>query len=205
MTLAGKIYLRTERGLVAMQEEDYDAELDLQLLLAEYPDLLAGDQIRPASPRRWLLVERESGIEDTAGGLPRWSLDHLFIDQEAVPTLVEVKRRTDTRLRREVVGQMLDYAANAVVYLPIEQLQAWFDDRCRREGRAAEQIMAEALGPDLDPDAFWLAAKTNLQAGRIRLVFVADEIPPELQRIVEFLNGQMDPAEVLAIAIPPST
>jgi hypothetical protein len=35
---------------------------------------------------------------------------------------VEVKRSTDTRLRREVVGQMLDYAANAVVYSPVEHL-----------------------------------------------------------------------------------
>ena len=33
------------------------------------------------------------------------------------------------------------------------------------------------------------------------MVFVADIIPPELQRIVEFLNGQMDPAEVLAVEI----
>jgi hypothetical protein len=33
------------------------------------------------------------------------------------------------------------------------------------------------------------------------MVFVADRIPPELQRIVEFLNEQMDPAEVLAIEL----
>lgn len=43
--------------------------------------------------------------------------------------------------------------------------------------------------------------KTNLQAGRIRMVFLADAIPAELRRIVEFLNEQMDPAEVLAIEI----
>ena len=35
----------------------------------------------------------------------------------------------------------------------------------------------------------------------MRLIFVADEIPSELKRIVEFLNEQMDPAEVLAIEI----
>jgi hypothetical protein len=50
-------------------------------------------------------------------------------------------------------------------------------------------------------EQFWQKAKTNLQAGRVRMVFVADEIPSELQRIVEFLNGQMDPAEVLAVEI----
>src|SRR5713226_1431097 len=33
------------------------------------------------------------------------------------------------------------------------------------------------------------------------MVFVADEVPPELRRIVEFLNGQMDPAQVLAVEI----
>ena len=43
--------------------------------------------------------------------------------------------------------------------------------------------------------------KTNLQAGRVRLIFIADEIPPELRRVVEFLNSQMDPAEVLAIEV----
>jgi hypothetical protein len=38
------------------------------------------------------------------------------LDQDAIPAIVEVKRSTDTRIRREVVGQMLDYAANSVVY-----------------------------------------------------------------------------------------
>jgi hypothetical protein len=33
------------------------------------------------------------------------------------------------------------------------------------------------------------------------LLFIADEIPPELRRVVEFLNSQMDPAEVLAIEV----
>jgi hypothetical protein len=32
-------------------------------------------------------------------------------------------------------------------------------------------------------------------------VFVADAIPPELRRIVEFLNAQMNPAEVLAVEV----
>src|SRR3974390_357283 len=35
----------------------------------------------------------------------------------------------------------------------------------------------------------------------IRMLFVADRIPAELRRIVEFLNEQMDPAEVLALEL----
>ena len=46
----------------------------------------------------------------------RWSLDHLFVTRDGVPVLVELKRAMNSRLRREVVGQILDYAANATAY-----------------------------------------------------------------------------------------
>ena len=57
------------------------------------------------------------------------------------------------------------------------------------------------LGEGQDISTFWQSVKTNLQAGRVRLLFIADEIPTELRRVVEFLNSQMDPAEVLAIEV----
>ncbi len=44
-------------------------------------------------------------------------------------------------------------------------------------------------------------AETNLRAGKIRLIFVVDKLPEELRRIVEFLNFQMNPAEVFAVEI----
>jgi hypothetical protein len=187
--------------LQELEETAYDSEAVLQTLLARYPSLLSGDRPPGAPAVRWLLVAREIGIpsEENAGN--RFALDHLFLDQDAVPTLVEVKRDTDTRIRREVVGQMLDYAANAVVYWPIETVMARFQARCESSGRDAAEVFEEVFGPDADPDEFWQRAKTNLQAGRVRLVFVADEIPPELRRIVEFLNVQMDPAEVLALEV----
>jgi hypothetical protein len=40
-----------------------------------------------------------------------------------------------------------------------------------------------------------------LKAGRIRMLFVADALPPELVRIIEFLNEQMSPAEVLGVEL----
>jgi hypothetical protein len=94
---------------------------------------------------------------------------------------------------------MLDYAANAVLYWPMETLRAQFEAQCQRRGVDPDQELASFLGPEQDPMLFWQQAKTNLQAGKVRLLFVADEIPAELRRIVEFLNQQMDPAEVLAI------
>lgn len=200
--MADSIYLiHGDRDLVEMVNQPYDAEERLQELLARYPSLLAGEQVEPRAPRRWLLVSREQPIPGEEGGGGRWALDHLFLDQDGIPTLVEVKRSTDTRIRREVVGQMLDYAANAVVFWPVETIRAKFEARCAAEGRKAEDVLLETLGVESEADAYWDRVKTNLQAGRVRLVFVADEIPPELRRIVEFLNAQMDPAQVLAVEI----
>lgn len=199
--MAGGIYVLQESGqLVEMKEHEYDSEDLLQSLLARYPSLLAGDQIDPAAPRRWALVRREAALPSEEGGSDRWSVDHLFLDQDAIPTIIEVKRSSDTRIRREVVGQMLDYAANAVVYWLVERLRSMFD---ATHGDGAEEVLAGLVGdaPDADPEAFWQRAKTNLQAGRVRLVFVADIISSELQRVVEFLNQQMDPAQVLAVEI----
>ena len=200
--MAGRIYLLNgESKLIAMEESPYDSESLLQKLLADHPDLLAGDQINAEEPRRWLLITREMAVPGEQDGAGRWSLDHLFLDQEAIPTLVEVKRSSDTRIRREVIGQMLDYAANAVAYWPVEEIKAKFESRCKEDGDDPETELVGFLGEDQDASTFWQQVKTNLQAGRVRLLFIADEIPPELRRVVEFLNSQMDPAEVLAIEV----
>lgn len=92
---------------------------------------------------------------------------------------------------------MLDYAANAVVYWPVDTLRARFDEKHENP----EQVIAEFLDDSADTEQFWWKVKTNLQAGKVRLIFAADEIPPELRRVVEFMNLQMDPAEVLAVEI----
>jgi len=197
----GIFHIDAEGRLVELTEEPYDSEELLQSLLADYPALMAGDQISSDDPRRWLLVKREAGIPDQEDGQDRWSVDHLFLDQEAVPTFVEVKRSTDTRIRREVVGQMLDYAANAVVYWPLERIQSEFERCCEERELDASEELERFLGGDEDPDRFWDHARTHLQAGRLRLLFVADRIPSELRRVVEFLNGQMERTEVLAVEI----
>ena len=114
---------------------------------------------------------------------------------------MEVKRSSDTQIRREVVGQMLDYAANAVVYWPVEEIRKRLEKTCEASGANPEETLLTFLGPDLPVAEFWNRVKTNLQAGKVRMVFVANEIPTELRRVVEFLNEQMDPAEVLAVEI----
>ncbi len=181
----------------------YGTEAELQELLAGNIHLLPGAQINRDNPRRWLLIKREAGVPDHDGGGGWWAVDHLVVDQDAVPTFVEVKRASDTRARREVVAQMLDYAANGSAFWAADQLRAWFegDDPGSASERLAAWLDSEGLEPESAADAFWQAVVTNLREGQVRLVFVADEIPVSLQRLVEFLNEQMPRVEVLAVEI----
>ena len=55
------------------------------------------------------------GVPSQADGGARWALDHLLLDQDAVPTLVAVTGSSDTRIRREVVGQMSHAIQSQVV------------------------------------------------------------------------------------------
>jgi hypothetical protein len=202
--MSDSIFLVGDDGSLAeITSAAYDTEAHLQKLLADNIHLLPGAQIDQDNPRRWLLIKREAGVPDHEGGGAWWAVDHLAVDQDAVPTFVEVKRSSDTQGRREVVAQMLDYAANGSVFWTPGQLCAWFEGSDRPA--AMDQLMGLLDQPDGDPDAvadaFWQAVGTNLREGRVRLVFVADEIPASLQRLVEFLNEQMPRVEVLALEV----
>jgi hypothetical protein len=192
----------SSKSLTEMRQAPFENEDIFQGLLAEFPKLLSNHSFGEGEPRRWALVSREKSVPDREGAGGRWSLDHLFLDQDGVPSLVEVKRSSDTRARREVVAQMLDYAANAVTYWTIEDLREAFERNCRERGDDPETALGELCqNADLESDEYWRSVEANLRSGRIRMLFVADYIAPELLRIVEFLNEQMRPATVLAVEI----
>lgn len=187
-----------------MSEGSFASEDMFQSLLEKFPELLTDAEHGAQSPRRWILVKREAGISDRKDGGNRWSLDHLFLDQDGVPTLVEIKRATDTRARREVVAQMLDYAANSVRWWKVEDLVTWFEATCAKRNVDPSESISRLVQKEMfGPEDFWKTVQSNLLSGRIRLLFVADKIAPELERIVEFLNEQMSPATVLALELRP--
>ena len=199
-----RIYnVNPDGGLEPMVEQPFALEEDLQDLLAKYPDLLDGEQVRPDNPRRWILISREMGIAERPAESSRWSLDHLLVDQDAIPTLVEVKRNTNTEIRRTVVGQLLDYAAHAAETWTPDEMRWAFEQLCRERGIEATAALGELLQAEeqVDAEMFWQQVATNLKARHMRLLFVADEIPDPLLRIVEFLNQQMPTVEVLAVEV----
>lgn len=146
--MAQRIYTRSLTGdLEPLEEEPFPTEDELQELIAKHPELLDGEQIRPDEPRRWILVTREKSISDSPAASARWALDHLMVDQDARPTLVEVKRGNNPEIRRTVVGQLLEYAANASVTWKAEELRDSFEATSKSRG--------------LEPDRDYCRAKTS--------------------------------------------
>jgi len=139
-------------------------------------------------------------VPDPGTGGDRWSVDLVFVDQSAIPTFVECKRMGDTRSRREVVAQMLEYAANGHHYWTAGQLLGYAKETATAAGDDLEKAV-QALGPDNDLSAEELfeAVEANLREGQLRLVFFLEESPYEPRSIVEFLNSQMERSEVLIV------
>lgn len=176
-----------------------DEDRELQALLYHNPNLLPGDQIRPEDPRRWLVVKREMAVQDPGTGGDRWSIDFLFADQNAMPTFIECKRFLDTRSRREVIGQMLEYAANGQYYWNKSLLRLLAEQTAKERGADLETGFRQLESEIEDLDGYFDAMERNLREGQIRLVFFLEEAPAELKSIVEFLNKQMERSEVLIV------
>lgn len=200
--LAERIYIKNASGEVEpLTEEPFATEAALQDLIAKHPELLSGEQMRPDDPLRWILIKREMDLDG-------WAVDHLLLDQYARPTLVEVKRGSNREVRRTIVGQMLDYAATASAVWSNGSMRSAFEQDAASRGVDPLDELGNLLQPEdeADPEElteeFWGRAATNLDANRLRLLFVADDIPTELERVVKFLNeNTKDSIDVLAVEV----
>jgi hypothetical protein len=101
---------------------------------------------------------------------------------------------------------MLDYAANAQVYWPIGHIRSMALAQYGGVGKAETQItnaLRLEIGEDMTAglEAYWSKVEDNLRHGHVRLIFMADRLPAELRRIIEFLNDQMGDAEVLGVEL----
>ncbi|XGV89002.1 MAG: hypothetical protein ACAF42_08605 [Limnothrix sp. BL-A-16] len=201
---SGIYFVRNDGRLVEMMEQPYGSVTLLQELLETYPNLLAGDRSLINRDQDWLAITRQNTVTFDDERDDRWSLDRIFLDRSGVPTVVEVfcsHGRGGGQQAQELIGQAIEYAANLSQYWPIETMLAQFEANCRANDRDPDQVVEDFLGHDEEEERFWQQVKTNLQAGRIRIVVVSDALSPELVRTVEFLNAQMDPAEVQAIEL----
>jgi hypothetical protein len=162
----------------------HKSEDDLQALLATSPDLLPGSETGlPMAVARELRVA--SGQIDVVG-----------VDVEGEMTLCECKLARNPGARREVVGQLLEYAG-AFRGMTFED----FSDRFQaRAGRPLAAVVSDIAGEGFDESAFEAQVAENISAGRFRLVVVVDRITDALKQTVSYLNDHLD-SSVLALEL----
>lgn len=173
-----KIYTLNDNEIVTIEEQKHHNENDFQELIANHPELIPGEQIDPENPRRWILVGREIN-----------KIDVLLLDQDGIPTVVEVKKSINLEIHREVSAQLLDYGAN-LFRLSVDRIISKIDSN----------DLQDFLGESISEEEFWINVHKNLEMENMRLIVVSDHIPQSLQNILEFLNNKIS-IEVFTVEI----
>ena len=165
---------------IAFQGSGEYSEDWLQGRLFEHPEILPFGEIDPSfAPAIPLCRE----LPTDAG-----PIDLAYVSDTGRVTLVECKLWRNPEARREVIGQILDYA---------KELATWdYDLLSRSVGRAAGRsgdalydIVAEQ-DPTLDQAIFADDVARNLSDGRFLLAIVGDGIRESVENIASFLQSQ---------------
>lgn len=178
-----KIYLQKNSLISPLKEEPFEKELILQELLEKHPHLLPSEEI--IGNPTFMTVKRELPV--SVG-----YIDLLLIDQMMVPTVVETKVN-NPEIRRKIIGQGYEYLTSLSYELTGKQIvnfakSHWKDDY--------EQEVKNKLGIDSLSEK---EIDKNLKKPRMRLIFVADFIPRELRKFVEFINNVSRGIDVYAV------
>ena len=173
-----------EGGKTQMLEpQHFSNESLLQDILEKFPEVIALDELGVTEP--FLVIGREVAT-------PAGYIDVLCIDGGGVLTVIETKLARNSQIRREVVGQVLEYVAQvskwnakkvesvANQYLRSTNIK---DDLIDRLGKPNDEIEGSS------PSNIYDMIDDNLSKGRIKVVIASDSIPDILRDTVSFINS----------------
>ena len=123
----------------------------------------------------------------------------MYVDSQGVPLLVGVQVGAQSTVDGNALLRLLDRVA--------VELPRWRDGRMRERvlvthGYPDEaELLASALDWRAGASAFWGRVESNLARDHVRIVLVADEVPEDVTRTVEFLDAQLRDVEIRAIEV----
>ena len=148
----------------------------LQELMFENPEILPVNDIDPGFGPL-IPIGREIGTDVGP-------IDNLYISPSGSLTIVEAKLWRNPQARREVVGQIIDYAKE-VSRWDYEDLDAATERAC---GKRLWDLVGEHSDPLLNEPKFIDTVTRNLNVGRFLLLIVGDGIREAMERMAEFLQ-----------------
>lgn len=173
------IWTSGEDGWSLMAPSGFPDEATLHSLVEDAPELLP-----LAGEPRLVVLGREVPI---GGG----SADLIAVEPSGRVVVIEVKLARNAEARRAVVAQVLGYAAflrgTELAQLENVILRSNLLKRGHKNiGAAVEEADQEG---SFDRATFEAAVAESLGSGRFRLILVLDDAPPELVRIVGYLES----------------
>lgn len=117
------------------------------------------------------------------------SADLLAIEPSGRVVVIEIKLAANSEAKRAVIAQVLSYAA----FLHRRSREAFEDDlavHLTRRGHAdlASAVQSGDQEGSFDLPSFEDGVSESLRTGRFRLVIVLDDAPPDLVRLVGYLE-----------------
>jgi hypothetical protein len=157
---------------------DSISEAEIQTLIHENPMCLPISEIDPLFVNPIPICME---LHTNAG-----PIDNFMVTPSGLPVIVECKLWRNPEGRREVVGQILDYA---------KELSRWSSSDVQREvsrrlGTSGNILLerVRAAGHDVDEIDFNDAITQNLRRGRFLLLIVGDGIREGVEAIAEYLQ-----------------
>lgn len=157
---------------------DSIVEADIQTLVHTYPACLPIAEIDPVFLGAVPIC--------TELNTPAGAIDNFMVTPSGLPVLVECKLWRNPEARREVVGQILDYAKELSRWSSSD-LQREVSARLKRDGNPLLELVRRT-DPAVDEIQFNDALTSNLRRGRFLLLIVGDGIREGVEAIAEYLT-----------------
>jgi hypothetical protein len=132
----------------------------------------------PGHVKQATVFIREAGLAGSG------SSDLLGVDANGAIYIVECKLATNREVRRQVIGQIMEYGA-FLWGMSFEEFDGLF---VAREGKSLSELFSEKVVGEWSYESFRNAANENLQSGVFHLIIAVDAMNDELEQIVRYIS-----------------
>lgn len=155
---------------IPLNAKDFSEEW-IQKIIHNYPSILPIKDIEPSfNP----LISIGTEVSTSAG-----YLDNLFVSPDGYITIVETKLWRNPEARREVVGQIIDYA---------KELSKWNFKELDKATNILEKVRKASELVEWEEQFFIDNVSKNLKRGRFLLLIVGDGIRESVEDMIEYLS-----------------
>ncbi len=180
-----KLFVVGEGKTQILEPQSFDNESILQDILEKFPEVTALDELGVSEP--FLVIGREVAT-------PAGYIDVLCIDGDGVLTVIETKLARNAQIRREVVGQVLEYVAQVSKWRAQEVVQVanqYFRSCETNTNQSLIELLSETTDAagNVDPSSIYDKIDDNLRKGKMKVVIASDSIPDTLRDTISFINS----------------